>query len=322
MTITRRLAAALLLLGAAATATPGFAADDYPSRPIKLIVAYPPGQSTDMVARFIGVKLAADLGQPVYIENKAGASGNLGTAHAARQAADGYSLLMGASGTHAMNEFLFANIGFNPDKDFEPIAPTVIIPMMIAVHPSVPANNLPELLALARSKPGKLDVAIPSVTARLVLETLRPHGAPLFGVPYGGSGAAATAVLGNQVSVMIDTVAATRGQIGKLKPIAVTSAKAMSALPDVKSVAEQGIPGFDVTAWNALMAPAGTPEPVKQKLAAAMKRILALPETAKTLQDLGFEPAPYMSPAETQAFMRSSRRTFGEAIRAAGIKPE
>jgi tripartite-type tricarboxylate transporter receptor subunit TctC len=322
MNITRRVAAALLALGTSGFGAAAHAADDYPSKPLKLIVAYPPGQSTDIVSRYLGAKLAEELGQPVYIDNKGGASGNLGTAYAARQPADGYSLLMGTSGTHVMNEFLFANIGFNPDKDFEPIAPTVIIPMMIAVHPSVPANNLPELLALARSKPGKIDVAIPSVTARLVLESLRPHGAPFFGVPYSGSGAAATAVLGNHVPVIIDTAAATRGQIGKLKPIAVTSAKSMRSLPEIKSVAEQGIADFDISAWNALMVPAGTPEPVKQKLAAAMKKIMALPETTKALQDLGFEPAPYMSPTDTLAFSRASRKTFGDAIRAAGLKPE
>jgi tripartite-type tricarboxylate transporter receptor subunit TctC len=275
-----------------------------------------------MVGRFLAAKLAEELGQQVYVENKSGAFGNVGTAYAARQPADGYSLMMGASGTHAMNEFLYSNIGFSPDKDFDAIAPAVIIPMMISVHPSVPANNLSELLALARRQPGKVDVAIPSVTARLVLETLRPNGAPFFGVPYAGSGAAATAVIGNQVPVLIDTVAATRGQLSRLKPIAVTSAKAMSALPDVKPVAEQGVPGFEVVAWNVLMVPAGTPEPVKERLSTAMKKILALPETAKTLQNLGFEPAPYMSPKDTQAFVRASRKTFSEAIRAAGVKPE
>ena len=128
--------------------------------------------------------------------------------------------------------------------------------------------------------------------------------------------------MGNQVPVLIDTVAATRGQIGKVKPIAVTSAHAMRSLPEIKSVAEQGIAGFDVSAWNALMVPAGTPEPVKLKLAAAMKKIMALPETAKTLQDLGFEPAAYLSPKDTQVFTRASRKTFGDAIRAAGLKPE
>ncbi|MFT3821162.1 MAG: tripartite tricarboxylate transporter substrate-binding protein [Rubrivivax sp.] len=322
MTLSRRSAASLLALGALAPAAAVRAADDYPARAVKLVVAYPPGQSTDIISRYLAGKLTEALGQTFYVENKGGVFGNLGTAYAARQPNDGYTLLMGAAGTHAMNEFLYANLGFDPDRDFEPIVATVVIPMMISVHPSLDVKNVAELLALARSRPGKVDVAVPSVTARLVLETLRQSNAPLFGVPYRGSADAATAVIGNQVPVLIDTVAATRPQIGKLRPLAVTSAKTMGALPTVKSVAEQGIPGFEVVAWNALMVPAGTPAAVKDRLAAAMRKILALPETAKAMQDMGFDPAPAMSVAETQAWIRASRRKFGEAIRMAGVKAE
>lgn len=321
MNIKRRTAALLLTLGALAPAA-ALAADDYPSRSIKLIVAYPPGQSTDIASRFFAEKLSQELGQTVFVENKGGAFGNIGTAYASRQPADGYTLLMGASGTHAMNQFLHANIGYDAEKDFEPITPTAIIPMMISVNPSLQVNNLAELLELARSKPGKIDVALPSVTARLVLESLRAWNAPLFGVPYQGSAAAATAVIGNQVPVLIDTAAATRTQIGRIKPLAVTTATAMGSMPEIKSVAEQGLKGFEIAAWNALMVPAGTPEPVKQKLSAAMKKILAMPETAQKLQQFGFEPAPFMTPQETVAWMGASRKTFSEAIRAAGLKPQ
>lgn len=310
------------LLAATALAAAAHAADVYPSHPVKMIVAYPPGQSTDIASRYFANKLSAALGQQVYVENKAGAFGNIGTAYAARQPADGYTLLMGASGTHAMNPALYENPGFDADKDFEPIAATAIIPMMVSVNPALGVNSMAELITLAKSKPDKVDVAVPSVTAKLVLEMLRQRGVPLFGVAYKGSGDAMTAVLGNQVPVLIDTVAATRAQFGKVKPLAVTSSKAMSALPDIKSAAEQGLSEFSVTAWNVLMVPAGTPAPVKERLATEMRKILALPETSKALQDLGFEPAPPMNATELLAWTRAERQKYGEIIRAAKMKPE
>jgi tripartite-type tricarboxylate transporter receptor subunit TctC len=310
------------LVAVATLATAAHAADAWPSRPVKLVVAYPPGQSTDIASRYFAAKLTQALGQQVYVENKAGAFGNVGTSYAARQPADGYTLLMGASGTHAMNPALYDNPGFDADKDFEPVVATAIIPMMVSVNPASSINSMADLIQLARSKPDKVDVAMPSVTAKLVLEMLRARNVPLFGVAYKGSGEAMTAVLGNQVPVLIDTVAATRAQFGKVKPLAVTSPKAMGALPDIKSAAEQGLNDFAVTAWNVLMVPAGTPAPVKERLGAEMRKILALPETTKALQDLGFEPAPVMNSAELLAWTRAERQKYGEIIRAAKMKPE
>ncbi len=297
-------------------------AQGYPDRPIKIVVAYPAGQSTDISTRYFAAKLSAALGQGVVVENRPGAFGNIGTAFAARATPDGYTLIMGASGTHAMNPALFDNTGFDADKDFEPIAATAIIPMVISVHPSIGVNSLPELLKYAKSRPGKVDVAIPSVTAQLVLEMLRQRDVPLFAIKYKGSAAAMTAVLGEQVPVLIDTAVASRPQFGRIRPIAVTSPKTMSALPDVKSAAEQGLDKFNVTAWNALMAPSGTPPEIRERLATEMRKILALPETAKALHDLGFEPAPPMSPTELTAWMRAERQKYGEIIKSAQMKPE
>ena len=292
----------------------------YPNRPIRIIVAYPPGQSTDIATRYFAAKLGTALNEGVVVENKAGAFGNIGTAYAARATPDGYTLIMGASGTHAINPALYDNVGFDAEKDFEPIVATAFIPMVISAHPSLNVNSLPELMQLAKSRPGKIDVALPSVTAQLVFELLRQQNVPLFPIKYKGSGEAMTALLGNQVPVLIDTVAASRAQFGKIRPLAVTSAKAMAALPDIKSVAEQGVAGFSIVAWNALMAPRGTPPEIRDRIETEMRKIIALPETAKALHDLGFEPAPQMNHAQLVAWLRSERTTDAEIIRSGKMK--
>ena len=297
-------------------------ADTWPSRPVRMIVAYPPGQSTDIATRYFATKLSAALGQQVFVENKPGAFGNIGTAFAARQTPDGYTLLMSASGPHAINPALYDNIGYDPEKDFEPIIATAVIPMMISASPALGVNSLPELIQLAKTKPDKIDVGLASVSAKIVFEMLKQRGAPLFPVNFKGSGEAMTALLGNQIPVLIDTAAATRPQLSKIRPLAVTSPKAMIALPDIKSAAEQGLTGFSVTAWNALVVPRGTPDEVKNRLSIEMRKILALPETAKALSDLGFEPAPDMKHDELVAWMRAERQKYGDIIKAASIKPE
>jgi tripartite-type tricarboxylate transporter receptor subunit TctC len=314
----RWLATLLMLLTLVSAAW----AQSYPTRPVKIIVAYPPGQSTDIATRYLANKLSAALGEAVVVENRPGAFGNIGTAFAARATPDGYTLIMGASGTHAMNPYLYDNIGFDPEKDFEPIIATAFIPMVISVHPSLNINSLAELLQYARSRPDKVDVAVPSVTAQLVLEMIKKQNVPLFAIKYKGSGEAMTALLGNQVPVLIDTVAASRAQFGKIRPLAVTSAKPMAALPEIKSVAQQGIDGFQVVAWNALMAPRGTPLEIRDRLAAEMRKILALPETAKAMHDLGFEPAPPMDHAQLVAWLQSERQTDADIIRTAKMKAE
>ena len=322
LSFTRQMALRSIIAALALAMTAGAWADTWPSRPVRILVAYPPGQSTDIATRYFAMKLGVALGQQVFVENKPGAFGNIGTAFAARQAPDGYTLLMSASGPHAINPALYDNIGYDPEKDFEPIIATAVIPMMISASPALGVNSLPELIQLAKSKPDKIDVALASVSAKIVFEMLKQRGAPLFPVNFKGSGEAMTALLGNQVPVLIDTAAATRSQLGKIKALAVTSPKAMTALPDIKSAAEQGLTGFSVTAWNALVVPRGTPADVKERLTFEMRKILALPETAKTLSDLGFEPAPDMKYDELVAWMRAERQKYGDIIKAAGIKPE
>lgn len=295
---------------------------DWPNRPVKIIVAYPVGQSTDIATRYFADKLSRAFGQSVFVENRPGASGNIGTAAAARSAPDGYTLVMGASGTHAMNPALFPNPGFDADKDFEAIVLTALIPFAISVSPDYPVGSLTELIAMARSRPDKVDAALPSVTGQLVLEMLKQRDVPLFGVKFKGSADAMTAVLGNHVPVLIDTVAATRTQLGRIKPLAVTTAKPLVSMPGVKTAAEQGLPDFTIAAWNALMVPRGVPSEIQQKLAAEMRKIMDLPETRKALADLGFELAPAMSSTELAAWLREERRSYAQVIHSANMKPE
>jgi len=300
----------------------GLSSNDWPNRPVKIIVAYPPGQSTDIATRYLADKLSHAFSQGFVVENRAGAGGNIGTAIAARATPDGYTLLMGASGTHALNPAMYPNVGYDAEKDFDAIILTALIPFAISVGPNVPVNSLTELISLARSKPGKVDAAFPSVTGQLVLEMLKQRDLPLFGVRFKGSADAMTATLGGHVPVLIDTVAATRVGLGKLKPLAVTTPTPMASMPGTKTASEQGLPNFTITAWNALVVPKGVPIEIQNKLAAAMRKILDLPETQKALGELGFERAPVRTSAELNAWLREERRTYADVIKAANMKPD
>lgn len=307
--------AALLPLGS-------FAQSDYPNRPVKIIVAYPAGQSTDIATRYFANKLSQAMGQSFVVENRPGASGNIGTALAAQATPDGYTLIMGASGTHAMNPALYDKPGFDAEKDFDAIMLTALIPFAISAGPNANINSLTELISQARSRPGKIDAAIPSVTGQLVLEMLKQRDVPLFGVKFKGSADAMTNTLGGHVPVLIDTVAATRTQLGKIKVLAVTTAQPMASMPGVKTAGEQGLANFQIAAWNALMAPKGVPAEIQTKLASEMRKILDLPETQKALADLGFERAPVMNQKELDAWLREERRSYAQTIKTAQMKPE
>ena len=322
---TRRAVLCLLATASLAAATSGAyaqVANDWPNRPVKIIVAYPAGQSTDIATRYLADKLSQALGQGFIVDNKPGAGGNIGTALAARATPDGYTLVMGANGTHAMNPALYPNVGYDADKDFDAIVLTALIPFAISAGPNVPVNSLNELIALARSKPGKVDVAFPSVTGQLILEMLKLRDVPLFGIRFKGSSDAMTAVLGGHVPVLIDTVAATRVGLGKIKPLAVTAALPMASMPGVKTAKEQGLPDFTLTAWNALMVPRGVPMEIQNKLASEMRKILDLPETQKALGELGFERAPVRTSAELNTWLREERRNYAHVIKTANMKPE
>ncbi len=314
---------ALIFLAAALAALPA-AAQTYPGKPIRMIVPYQAGQGTDVAARLIAEHLGKALGQQVFVDNKPGAGGNIGTEAAAHSPADGYTLLMGTVATQTMNEFLYASPGYDSEKDFAPIILVGMLPMVISANPDFPARTIPALIGAAKAQPDKINIALPSTTARIVYELLKARtGAPLFGVPYKASATAMTETMGGQVPLIIDTATATRGHVqsGKLKPLAITTLKSSELLPGVKSVAEQGVDGFEVTAWNAMYAPRGTPKDIVDRLNAEVIKILALPEVRNRLLQLGFEPTSG-TPEQLAAYEKQERAKWGPLIKAAGLKAD
>ncbi len=315
----------LAFLAAIAVALPAAwpaAAQTYPNKPVRVVVPYQAGQGTDVAARYFAERLGKALGQQFFVDNKPGAGGNIGTEAVAHAPPDGYTLLMGTVATQTMNEFLYPSTGYNSEKDFAPIILVGMLPMVLSANPDFPAGTVPELIAAAKAQPDKINIALPSTTARIVFELFKAKtGAPLFGIPYKGSATAMTEVMGGQVQLIIDTATATRGHAasGKLKPIAITTLKSSDLLPGVKSVAEQGVPGFEVTAWTAIYAPRGTPKAVIDRLNAEVNRVLAQPETRQRLLQLGFEPVGG-TPESLAAHEKQERTKWGPLIKAAGLK--
>ncbi|MDZ5460726.1 Bug family tripartite tricarboxylate transporter substrate binding protein [Azohydromonas lata] len=299
-------------------------AQSYPAKSVRIIVPYQPGQGTDVATRYLAEHLTKAMGQTFFVENRAGAGGNIGAAEAARATADGYTLLMGTNGTHVLNQYLYPSMPFDPEKDFEPVILVSSFPMVFLTQPSAPYNSLPDLLREAKTKPDSLNVALPSTTARLVLELLNQQcSTSIRGIPYKGSGTSMTDLMGGQVAVAIDTVSASRSFIasGKLKALGVTSLKTSALLPGSKTVAAQGLDGFQVLAWNGLYVPRGTPSAVVQKLNAELAKILAQPEVRQRLLELGHEPAGG-SAAELAEFAKSERLKWGPVIAKAGLKAD
>lgn len=320
----KRLLALVAAFAAALLVTQPAAAQAYPNKSVKIIVPYQPGQGTDVATRYLAEHLTKATGQTFFVENRAGAGGNIGTSEAARAAADGYTLLMGTNATHVLNQFLYGSMAFDPEKDFEPVMLVSSFPMAVLATAASPYNTLADLLAAARAKPDSLDVALPSTTARLVLELLKQQtGTVVRGIPYKGTGTSMTDLVGGQVPLAIDTVSASRAFIasGRLKALAVTSLKPTALLPGVKPAAAQGVEGFQVIAWNGLYAPRGTPAAVVQRLNTELAKILAQPEIRQRMLDLGHEPAGG-SAAELAEFARSERQKWGPLINRAGIKAE
>ncbi len=311
-------------LAAALLVAPLARAQTYPSKAVRIIVPYPPGQGTDIATRHLAEHLTQAMGQTFFVENRAGAGGNVGTAEAARAAPDGYTLLMGTNGTHVLNAYLYASMPFDPQKDFEPVTLVSSFPMVVLVPAQSPYGGIADLIAAAKVKPDALDVALPSTTARLVLELLKQQsGTGLTGIPYKGSGIAMTDLIGGQVPLAIDTVSAARAFVagGRLKALGVTSSKESALLPGVKTVAAQGLEGFQVLAWNGLYAPRGTPTAVVAKLAAEVAAVLAQPSVRQRMLELGHEPVGGAA-AELAEFAAAERRKWGPIIAKAGLKAE
>ena len=309
------------VLLAAACSSVG-AQEVYPNRPIKLIVPYTPGQGADSAARLVATRLAERLKQAIVVDNRPGAAGNIGAELAAKAPADGYTLLVGSNATHAANAALYPSLRFDPIKDFVPVAYIGAVPMALIAAPNFPASSIGDLIQLAKANPDTVSVAVPSSTARVVLELLsKSSGANFRNVPYKGSTAAITDVLGGHVQLSIDTAMAATPQIsaGKMKALGVTSATRTSVLPSVPPFAESGLPGFSLVAWNVWFAPRGTPPAIVEKLNTEIAKVLAETDTAAKLRGLGYEPGKADDPQKVSAFVNAETKKWGDLIRAAGI---
>jgi tripartite-type tricarboxylate transporter receptor subunit TctC len=321
-----------LLCGAAAMAAAlafhapqALAQGSYPDKPVKIVVGFAPGGTNDILARLIAVKLQDKLKQGFVVENKPGANSALGNDLVAKAKADGYTLLVSSSGGLTTNPVLMKNLPYDPVKDFEPVALLGTFPLVVTVPAALPVKNLAELAQLSKSaKDGKLDHGTPTTSFVLVAETLTaPTGMKFNHILYRGSGPVVSALIGGEIQVGVLDSPAVVPQIkaGKLKALAVTTGKRSAALPDVPTVAESGIAGYDTPIWTALMAPKGTPEPVLAKLRGAVAEILKDKDTVEKMQGFGLEPGD----ADAAAL---ARRIAGDIARwtavakSSNIKPE
>jgi tripartite-type tricarboxylate transporter receptor subunit TctC len=303
----------------------GALAQNYPAKPIRVVVPFPPGGGTDIVARTVTPKMAEILGQPFVIENRAGAGGNIGTEAVAKSPADGYTLLV-ASASSTINTTLVPNLPWDLARDFAPVILMVVNNHLLAAHPSVPANNVRELLALAKAKPGSIAYASygPGSSAHLTAELFKQMaGVDLLHVPYKGAAPAVNDLLGGQVNIIFADVAAmlTHIRSGRLKALGIGSAKRFDGLPDVPTIAESGVPGFEAGGFLGLVAPAGTPSAVINALNAAGQKSLAMPDVRERLLGIASPPVGG-TPAEFGQYMKRETDKWARVIRAAGIKPE
>ncbi|MDM0089196.1 MULTISPECIES: tripartite tricarboxylate transporter substrate binding protein [unclassified Variovorax] len=302
-------------------------AQTYPDRPIKLVVPYTAGGATDVIGRVVGLQLAKALGQPVVVDNRAGAAGNLGAASVAREKPDGYTLLLGALTSHSINSVLQpATAGFDMEKSFTPISVVGRVPLVVVVGPSVKANTLKEFIALAKSKPGGLNYGSSGNGSpqHLAAELFkRQADVQITHVPYKGSPPALNDLMGGQVDVVFDTLPATQAFIkgGKLRALAVTTPTRQAAIPDVPTVAEAGLAGVELTSMFGVLGPAGLPEPILARLSAALKEAMDKKEVKDSLLAQGAAPV-YTTPAETRQQIQAEVARWSKVIQDAGIKAD
>jgi tripartite-type tricarboxylate transporter receptor subunit TctC len=298
---------------------------DYPNRSVRVIVPAAPGGGTDYTARTIAQKLTDLMGQTFVVDNRPGAAGNIGVEIAAKSNADGYTIVMPIT-SFAMNPHLYKNLPFDTVKDFAPITLASVAPLYLVINPSLPVKTVSDLIALARSKPGQLNYANSGngTSAHLAGELFKKMaGIDLVSVPYKGGGPAVIDVVGGRVQMYFSTIPAalTQVQAGKLRGIAVTSAKRVALIPDVPTVAESGLPGYEIVGWFGLFAPAGTPKPIVEKLNRNINAVLRMPDTQKRFSTEGLVPGGGSS-EELGRFLRSEIAKWGALIQQIGLKPQ
>jgi tripartite-type tricarboxylate transporter receptor subunit TctC len=321
----------VFLAGLAATAVWALAvpatAQDYPSKPIKLIVPYPPAGATDVIGRVMAQKLSVALNQQVIVDNRGGAAGSIGAAAVAAAVPDGYTLLMGAMTSHSISSVLNKkSVSFDMEKSFAPIAMVGTVPLVFVVHPSVKANTLSEFIALVKSKPGTMSVASsgngsPQHLAAEMFQ--RVAGVQMLHVPYKGSGPAMTDLIGGQVNAMIETAPSAQAHIksGKLRPLASATKERVPTLPEVPTATEAGLKGFEVSSMFGIAAPAGTPAPIIAKLNAALKSILSQQDVKDSMLAQGVF-ATYTTPEEATIALQNEIAKWSKVIREGNIQPE
>jgi tripartite-type tricarboxylate transporter receptor subunit TctC len=318
--------AAIALVALVAVAGPAMAQDKWPSKPIKYIVPFPPGGTTDILARIIAQKLSTSLGQQVLVDNKPGAGGNIGSDFVAKSAPDGYTILGGTISSHAINVTMYKKLPYDAVKDFSPITLIGTNANVLVVHPSNPAKNLAEFIANARAKKEPLNFASAGTgtSQHLSGELFKSMtGLDMLHVPYKGSAPAIQDVMGEQVVMMFDTtvVAGPFIKAGKLRALGVTSSKRVKGMEDIPTVSEGGVPGYELVSWQGIFAPAGTPKEIVQRLNTEIAAIIKMPDVAKRLEDLGLD-ASGMSSDAFAAFQKSEIAKWAKVIKTANISAD
>ena len=302
------------------------AAQDYPSRAVRIIVPYPPGGNSDIVARLVADQFTKMWGRPVVVDNKPGAGGTMGTELAAKSAPDGYTLQLGALATHATAPSVYPNLGYDPVKDFVYIAPVTFVPNVLVVNPRLPVKSLREFIEYARAHPGKLNFSSPGIgiSNHLAMELfLKAEGLRAVHVPYKGSNFATAAAISGEVQMTLDPVSTSVPHVkaGNLRPLAVSAAKRSPLLPEVPTFAEAGSPGIEAYSWTALVMPAGVPPAIVAKVRADLATVLRLPEVREKFLAMGSDIVD-MPPEQFQAFARNEAKKWGDIARAVGAKAE
>ncbi len=319
----------LLAAACAATLTASTApawAQEYPSKPVRVLIGFPPGQATDVLGRAVAQKLQEAWGQPFVIDNKPGASGTIATQLALQSPADGYTLLVSSSGVLAVNPALMSKLPYDPVKDLTPVAGVAVVPLVLLANNQFPAANVKDLIAAAKARPGAINYASGGIgiTNHLVMAMfVADTGIDMLHVPYKGGPPALTDLMGGQVQVMFETSVAALPFVkqGRLKALAVSSAERVAAAPDIPTVAEQGLPGFSGVPWICFMAAAGTPPAIVAKLNTEINRILQTPAMREQFANAGVQPM-VMSPPQLGDFIKTELAKWGRAVKASGAKAE
>jgi tripartite-type tricarboxylate transporter receptor subunit TctC len=301
-------------------------AQNYPTKPIRIVVPFAPGGGGDLVARTVAAKLTEGLGQPVVVDNRAGAAGSIGADIAAKSPPDGHTLLLGSNGPLAINPSLYAKLPYDAARDFAPVSLVTVMPFVLVVHPALPARTVKELIALARSRPGELNYGSPGngSSTHLANELLKSMtGMKIAHVPYKGVAPAATDLISGQIQMMSGDLSTLVPHIrsGRMRALAVTSSRRSGLLPETPTIGESGVPGYEASGWFGVLVPAGTPPNIVQRLNAAMLKGLAAADARERLSAFGGEVAPG-TPEQFAAHIRTEAAKWGKLIRALGLKPE